>query len=105
MTNNTQDFSKFGYREIEEASDLLTAYLDKNKTERMEDEGIKIEFNPNSGMVFLVDGDYNVGVLKDDKLVDFLTCSECGYEGTLEDYKSDKKNGNTKKCCKEYFEA
>ena len=87
MSDNTQDLSKFGYRELEEARDLLTAYLDNNwysDKDAIGDE-VRIEFNPMSGHVFLVDEDYQVAILSGggDKrpLENWLNCSSCGTEG------------------------
>lgn len=95
--SNTRDLSQFGYRELEESAKLLTAYTSRehDKTERLTD-GIAIEFNPNSGNVFLVDEDFNVAMMNGDDLEDFYSCPECGNEG----FKDDMKNGE--KCCKEY---
>lgn len=84
MSDNTQDLSKFGWTERNEAAKLLTALSEPQQ--QAEDfylsEGIAVEFNPNSGNVFLVDEDYNVAMLNDDgKLENFVTCSNCGNEG------------------------
>ena len=98
---NTRDIGEFGYREKEVAGKLLLL----EHTADFLTDGVAIEFNTNSGKVFLVDNDLNVGVLNDDEtaVVQFITCGDCGYEGTKKDYEFDKKNGNTKDCCKEYF--
>jgi len=99
MNENTQDLSKFGYRELDLAGDLLKALkTDKDKT-RFLGEGIVVEFNPNSGNVFLVDSDYNVAMMNGDNLEDFFTCPYCGHEGFLEDMKHTPKD----KECKEYL--
>jgi hypothetical protein len=45
-------------------------------------DGITLNFNLNSGYVFLSDEDYNVGVLEDKELVQFYNCPQCGFEGT-----------------------
>lgn len=99
---NTRDISKFGDKEKEIASKLLAL----EHTADFLTDGVAIEFNMDSGKVFLVDEDYNVGVLNSDKtaVVQFITCSNCGYEGIKENYEFDKGNGNTQDCCKEYFE-
>lgn len=88
---NIRDLSKFGYRELEIAGDLLKAYTNigrKMQTENFEmSDNVAVEFNPSSGNVFLVDEDCNVGMINDDgKLENWLSCSNCGYEG----YKSDE---------------
>lgn len=92
-SNNTQDLSEFGYSELSEAAKLLTAYCDGNKSDFLED-GIHIEFNPNSDSVFLVDGDYNVGMMNGNDLEQWLNCPECGTEGFLEDMLRDGQD-----CC------
>ena len=83
MSDNTQDLSKFGFREIGLAADLLAAWSD-NKT--VEDlslyDDVHIEFNPNSGYVFLVDEEFNVVMLNGDgKLENWESCDICGNEG------------------------
>jgi|TARA_Y100000310_G_scaffold81786_2_gene78390 hypothetical protein len=100
---NTNKLEEFGFREVEEAAQLLTAYVNDGGCDFLWN-GIKLEFNQNSGLVFLADEDCNVGVMENGKLVQFKWCNECGYEGTDDDYKCDKENGNTQECCKEYFE-
>ena len=97
---NTRDLSAFGDRERSIAGELLTLL----NTQNFLGDGVAVEFNPSSGKVFLVDEDYRVGVIEEGKVVEFKNCSNCGYEGTDEDYTFDKKNGNTQECCKEYFE-
>ncbi len=79
MTDNTQDLSKFGLRELAIAAQLLKAYTE-NVPEFLHD-GVKIEFNPNSGEVFLVDYDYNVAMIRDGELKQWFSCSNCGKEG------------------------
>jgi|GEM_PF-2511015 len=111
MENNmhcTTDLSNFGYRELKLSSKLLTAYQSsKDLTKQFEYEGVHIMFNRHSGYVFLTNSDYQVAILDDeDNLVDFLTCFECGTEGTYEDIKQETENINP--CCssmlKEYEE-
>lgn len=83
MEPNTQDLSKFGYTELEEAGTLLTAYC-KDSPDFLE-EGVAVEYNPNSGCVFLVDSDYNVGMMNGNDLEQWLSCPECGTEGFISD--------------------
>lgn len=99
---NTQDLSEFGYREIAMGRDLLTAYLDNNQTQNM-DSGIKIEFNPNSGNVFLVDGDYNAAMMNGDKLCDWYSCPICGHEGFKEDMNHNEDVVGFNEECQEYL--
>jgi len=98
----TADLSKFGNSELSSAVELLNAYI-QSPPDFLGD-GLTLNFNTNSGKVFLSDEDLNVGVIEDDKIVQFINCGECGYEGTKKDYNYDKENNNTSECCKEYFE-
>lgn len=84
MTENTRDLMKFGSRERSEAADLLKALSEANDTEYLGDE-VAIEFNPNSGNVFLVDEDFNVAMMNGDRLEDFHVSPYEGHEGFISD--------------------
>jgi hypothetical protein len=84
----TTDLSEYGYTELYEAGELLKAYA-KNGCQFLND-GITLNLNKDSGKVFLSDEDFNVGVLEDDKLVQFYSCYECGNEGTQEEGEENK---------------
>ena len=82
----TSDFGKFGYREIEMVTDLLTEYKKRNYTSLANDyfdwSTMKPAFNMNSGYVFLTDDDYNVVMLNDDGKLDlYITLPSSGVEG------------------------
>lgn len=94
--SNTQDLGKFGHRELHEAEQLLNAYNNKRWSSKEQEEdfwgdGVAVEFNPYSGLVFLVNKEYQVAVIghldsKERPVLEmFYTCSECGNEGTLSD--------------------
>ena len=76
----TADLSKFGYIELAEAGKLLMAYAE-NGADFLND-GLTLNFNTNSGYVFLTDSDCTVGMLEEGKVVKFYNCSQCGNEGT-----------------------
>jgi hypothetical protein len=98
MNENTQDLSMFGYRELDMAGDLLKAMANGKKHDDLElGDEIKLEFNPNSGEVFLVDEDYNVAMLADGQLENWISCSYCGAEGFKSEFTLDE-NGNCKDC-------
>lgn len=80
---NTQDLSKFGYIELDEAGTLLKAYADNPNV--LDGSEINVKFNPYSGSVFLVDEDYNVAMMNGDTLELWYSCPMCGHEGFLED--------------------
>jgi hypothetical protein len=78
------DLSEFGYREKSLAAELLSAYV---KTPDVLGYGVTVAMNANSGYVFLSDEDYRVAMLNGDKLEEFFSCPECGYEGFKEDFR------------------
>ena len=82
-THNTQDLSQYGYRELDMAADLLKAYC--RTSPDFLNGGISIEFNMNSGYVFLVDEDYTVGMMNGDDIEQWFNCPICGNEGFLQE--------------------
>jgi hypothetical protein len=86
MTENARDLSKFGLREIGVAAELLTKYADGRSWASAEDElsrDIAVEFNPNSGEVFLVDDDYGVAMVNDNgKLENSVVCLTAERKGS-----------------------
>lgn len=99
----TKDLKRFGFKELDEAADLLKAYAN-NGCDFLND-GVEVWFNVNSGVVFLSDEDFNVGVLVIGKIVQFYSCPNCGNEGTQKEGKEnkwdfEKYNGYCSKKCK-----
>jgi len=95
--DNTNDLSLLGIYELRQAGRLLSMF----KTEfDLSDlgEGVKIEYNPNSGLVFLVDSDFNVGMFDGVYIRRFHSCPECGFEGYSHQLLDDGDD-----CCKEYI--
>lgn len=90
----TDDLSNFGYRELEDAKELL----DKVKHADFFSDGVKLWFNTHSGYVFLADEDYNVGMINPDtgEIERWVDCD--GEEGFLSDL---KKSGS--KSCKKFL--
>ncbi len=81
----TEDFSEFGFRELNEAGKLLTA-IKNGLPDDFYDDGIKVGFNKNSGYVFLTNSDYQVAMLDDDeKLYSFYSTPYEGREGSYKD--------------------
>jgi|TARA_Y100000310_G_scaffold74620_1_gene70841 wobble nucleotide-excising tRNase len=92
--NNTQNWSEFGYREIEMAKELLS------HIKEIDSYGcVKVEFNQHSGNVFLVDDDYNCWLMNGDEIEKWIYCPECGHEAFVTEFLDDIDN----KCCKEYY--
>jgi len=97
----TTDLSKFGYRELHLAKELLQALEDQGLPKDFNDDGLTIMMNTNSGSVFFTNSDYQVAMLNDDKLESWYTCSNCGNEGFAEDVMDD--NGKCKECGEDLF--
>jgi hypothetical protein len=100
----TADLSKFGLIEIDEAIRLLTAYREQSDRQGGSlnlGDGITLNFNSNSGYVFLSDEDYNVFMMNGDLLEEWFNCSYCGHEGFKEDMYHEPKD----KDCTEYLES
>lgn len=81
--NVTSDLSKFGFRELKMAAELLTAYTADEPAWLW--EGVTVMMNRNSGNVFLTDEDYNAGMMNGDALEQWHNCPERGHEGFAED--------------------
>jgi hypothetical protein len=97
----TKDLNDFGFRERGIASKILsTLNTKKDFTKSLGKLGLEICFNMESGFVFISDQDYNVAIMNDDNLEDFLTCYECGYENPRSEYKEDIKEDGCN-CCLE----
>jgi hypothetical protein len=100
---NTQNLSNFGYRELEIASKLLRALTENewNSKDDVMGNEVRLEFNPQSGYVFLTDEDYNVAMLNDkSKLENWLSCGECGKEGPRSEVAFSDYNNLCEECAK-----
>ena len=95
-TNNivTADLSEFGYREIKQAQELLTAYVKQGSPSEFFDQGIRIMFNQHSGFVFLTNEEYQVLMMNGDELEMFYSLPYSGEEGFADElrelYEEDK---------------
>jgi hypothetical protein len=77
----TTDLSKFGYREIRLAAQLLNAWIEQGLPEDFENEGVTVMFNTRSGCVFLTNSEFQVAMMKGYMLESFYTDFETGEEG------------------------
>jgi len=81
----TENLADFGRYDIETLRDLLTAWIEQGLPNGFYDSGVKPAMNKNSGNVFLVNDDYQVAMLNDDKLEIFHSLPYSGEEGFLTD--------------------
>jgi hypothetical protein len=95
---NTQDFADFGQIEREEAGLLLRTFGTNRDDTLFLENDVKVEFNPMSGYVFLVDGDYNCAMMNGDRLENHFSCPNCGNEGMQSEFREE----HTEECCQEY---
>ena len=88
IKNIELDISDFGYRERKLVIELLLALDSKhnNLTERLDQTSLRIGFNTESGYVYLFDDNYNVAMMRNNALVDVVTCPECGCEDFLDEF-------------------
>ena len=92
----TSDWSRFGYREIEMAKELLSNIKDiKNEYGKLE-----VHMNMNSGFVFISDEEYKTWMMNGDNIEEFFSCPICGHGGFLEDMDHGEDDGE----CREYLD-
>lgn len=88
----------FRLSELRQAARLLSLLkTSRDHTLRL-GERVTPEYNPDSGLVFLVDDNFNVAMLKGDHLEDWLVCPQCHTEG----FRDTLENQTAAACCKAY---
>lgn len=92
----TTDLSQYGYRELRLATTLLDAYC---KGCDFLYDGVTLNFNTNSGCVFLSDEDFNVAMVNGDNLEQWFNCPICGHEG----FKEEMAHGKDNEECQAYL--
>ena len=85
MNYYTENLADFGIREIGELNEILTAWIENGLPNGFENSSVRPAFNKNSGYVFLVNDEYQVAMLNDNKLEIFHSLPYCGEEGFLAD--------------------
>lgn len=86
---NTRNLSKFGICERNEAIRLLDAWNKQGLPVGFEDNKVAIEFDPNSGKVFLANAEYQVAMLNGDKLEMWYCTPYAGFEGFAGDLREE----------------
>lgn len=85
---NTRDLSEYGYRELDMAGDLLKA-IKNGLPDDFGGDGIAVEFNPNSGEVFLTNDEADVCMAVNGQLESWYFTPYRGLEGFWEDLVSE----------------
>lgn len=92
----TEDWNKFGYREIEMAKELLSHVKEIDSYGK-----VTVQFNTSSGCVFLCDENYRVWMMNGENIEEFFSCPYCGHEGFLEDMMHEPKDEE----CTEFLQS
>ena len=87
----TVNLTRFGYRELKIAEELLQAWREQGLPSDFYDDEVSINFNTYSGYVFLSNSDYQVAMLNGDNLESFYTDYETGEEGFKEELSEEAK--------------
>jgi len=90
----TTNLSDFGYRELEMLEELLRAMREQGLPNDFYDNEVHPMMNQYSGNVFLINSDFQVAMMNDNKLESFYTLSYHGNEGFLDELIIDYNNGN-----------
>lgn len=100
MGNNivTVDLSSFGYRELDQAIELLTAMREQGLPEEFHENQVTLNLNTNSGYVFLSNSEFQTAMMNGDSLEIWNFCSYCGEEGFTGD-DAEFYNDSTCKTC------
>lgn len=93
-----ENLEHFGFREIKMAADLMNAYADGKAPRWFDDSGVTVEFNPNSGYVFLVNDECQVLLFNGTDLVGWHYLGYAGNEGTIEDLWYEYEHGYIDEC-------
>lgn len=79
------DLSTFGYRELDMAADTLKAIANHGYPDDFDDEGVRLEFNPFSGEVYLTNENGDCCMEANGELFSWYYLGYHGYEGFLDD--------------------
>jgi hypothetical protein len=86
MNNHyTENLSDFGYRELSLFKTILDHWIEQGLPENFTNETVRPAMNRNSGSVFLVNEDYQVAMMNENKLDLFHTPPYGNAEGFLSD--------------------
>jgi len=80
----TSDLSQFEGLALEEASDLLKAYMFQKQRATFLREGVRVYFDPSTKEVFLFDNHAKRAKLEHSELKQWAICLQCGAKGFVE---------------------
>jgi hypothetical protein len=96
LETNIQRIYDYGYET--EAKELLSKF-EENVPEFFDNEPVKLYLNINSGILFLGSENSKVGIMRNNEIVQWITCSigykKCLGEGTVKEGFNELSN-----CCK-----
>lgn len=80
----TSDLSKFEGLALEEAIDLLKAYMFQRYQAKFLGEGVRVYFDPSTEEVFLFDSRAKMARLEYSELKQWVMCLRCGAKGFVD---------------------
>lgn len=73
------------YTERKEVQNIITAWNEHGLPNNFYEDGVKFAFNRNSGNVFLVNEEYQVAMMNEDKLDIWYSSPYHGHEGFIDE--------------------
>ncbi len=80
----TSDLSKFEGLALEDASDLLKAYMFQKQQAKFLRDSVRVYFDPSTKEVFLFDSRAKMAKLEYSELKQLAICLRCGVKGFVE---------------------
>lgn len=105
MTQPTSDLSKFEGLALEDAIDLLKAYMFQRHQTKFLRDGVRLYFNAATSEVFLFDHHAKRAKLEYSELKQWAVCLQCGVEGFVEGEEPRFVNDTTCATCASQSEA
>jgi len=105
FTSPTSDLSKFEGLALEEAIDLLKAYMFQKQQATFLHEGVRVYFDPATKEVFLFDSRAKMAKLEYSELKQWAMCLRCGVKGFVEGEEPRFANDTTCAACARQAEA
>jgi len=101
----TSDLSKFEGLALEDAIDLLKAYMFQRHQAKFLSDGVRVYFNAATSEVFLFDNHAKMAKMKHGELRQWAMCLSCGVKGFVEGEEQRFVNDTTCAACASKEEA